>query len=150
TQDRPSTKSTGRIMSSATEARLAFEHGVLDLHTPLMVRIERQVVRESPGTCGQDPPKNGRIETTVGRLILNEVLPKTLGYHNYVMTKEAIKQLIAENLDPLGAEMTAQLEDQLKRLGFTYATRSSISFALSDIEVPPKKRTLLAEADAEA
>ena len=57
TQDRPSAKSTGRIMSSATEARLAFEHGVVDLHTPIMVRIDQEVVRESPGTRGQGSSK---------------------------------------------------------------------------------------------
>ena len=98
----------------------------------------------------KDRPKNGRIETTVGRLILNEVLPQTLGYHNYALTKDAIKQLIAESLDRLGEARTAELADHLKRLGFTYATRSGISFALSDIEVPPEKQTLLAEADAGA
>jgi DNA-directed RNA polymerase subunit beta' len=150
TETRPSTKSAGRMLSSATEARLALEHGVLYLHTPIVVQIDQLTVISAPGAQREARPTNRRIETTTGRLIFNEVLPHELGYRNHAMTKDAIKQLIAECLDRLGPQRTANVADELKRLGFTYATRSGLSFALSDIEVPPEKQTLLAEADAEA
>src|SRR5205823_3165594 len=91
-----------------------------------------------------------RIETTAGRLIFNEALPERLRFKNYAMTKERLKLLVVECLQFCGPEVTAQVADRLKALGFHYATRSGISFAISDIKVPPAKYEILAAADAEA
>jgi len=149
TQDRPSRKRAGRVFSDAIEARIALEHGVIDLHTPIYVRVDDAVIHETTDRV-TDRPKHRRIATTVGRLIFNDIVPDELRYRNDAMTKEALKLLVAKSLDRLGAERTAQFADALKRLGFTYATKSGISFAISDIEVPPEKQSLLARADAGA
>ncbi|GCE32048.1 DNA-directed RNA polymerase subunit beta' [Dictyobacter alpinus] len=150
TQERPSAKSTGRIFADAAEAHIAFEHGIIDLHTRFFVRIPDEHIFETPGLLRRAPERK-RMETTLGRLIFNEVLPAPLRFKNYEMTKERLKQVIAECLETCGEAKTAKLADALKQLGFRYATRSGISFSvLSDIEVPPEKQGLLAQAEVAA
>jgi len=149
TQERPSHKSAGRCFADAAEALLALAHNVIDLHTRIVVRLPDACVYEAPGKRVARP-SNRRIETTVGRLLFNEALPPRLRFRNYAMSKEHLKRLLAECLQICGEEETARLADDLKRLGFSYATRSGISFAISDIEVPPEKHTKLRQAEDEA
>jgi DNA-directed RNA polymerase subunit beta' len=145
TEERPSAK--GRIFADIDEALLALERGVIDVHTRMLVRVADEQIEDTPGTRLPTPPRR-RIETTVGRLIFNSVLPKELRYKNYEMTKERLKFLIAESLQVCGEATTARLADALKTLGFTYATKSGVSFSvLSDIEVPGEKHHRLSQAD---
>src|SRR6266702_6328148 len=148
TQDRPGRKSAGRVFADASEAMHALDAGVIDLHTRIVVRIPDQRLYEALGS-GKARPKHKRIETTVGRLMFNYSLPERLRFKNYAMTKDHLKLLVVECLQVCGTEVTAQVADRLKTLGFHYATRSGISFAISDIEVPPAKHEILASADAE-
>jgi DNA-directed RNA polymerase subunit beta' len=149
TQDRSSAKSAGRVFTDANEALLALDAGVIDLHTRIIVRSTDHTIFETP-ECATARPAHQRMETTAGRLLFNEALPEELRFKNYAMTKERLKLLVVECLQTCGPEATAQMADRLKTLGFHYATRSGISFALSDIEVPPAKHEILATADAEA
>jgi DNA-directed RNA polymerase subunit beta' len=149
TQDRPSRKSAGRIFADASEVLLALDAGVIDLHTRIVVRVCDQTLDETPER-GTARPAHQRIETTAGRLLFNEALPEQLRFKNDAMTKERLKLLVVECLQTCGPEVTAQMADRLKSLGFHYATRSGLSFAISDIEVPPAKHAILAAADAEA
>jgi len=149
TQDRPGGKSAGRVFADATEALLALDAGVIDLHTRIFVRAPDQTIYEAPGS-DTTMPERKRIETTAGRLMLNNVLPERLRFKNYAMSKECLKLLVVECLQVCGPEITAHVADRLKTLGFHYATRSGVSFAISDIEVPPAKHEILAAADAEA
>src|SRR5260370_1061478 len=148
TQDRPGRKSAGRIFANASEAIHALDAGVIDLHTRIFVRAPDQTIYEVPGS-GTARPEHKRIETTAGRLMFNDALPERLRFKNYAMTKEHLKHLVVECLQTCGPEVTVQVADRLKTLGFHYATRSGISFAISDIEVPPAKHEILASADAE-
>ncbi len=149
TQERPSAKSAGRVFADTSEALLALDAGVIDLHTRIIVRTADHIISETPES-GTVRPAHQRIETTSGRLLFNEALPEALRFKNDAMTKERLKRLVIECLQTCGPEVTAQMADGLKTLGFHYATRSGISFALSDIEVPPAKHELLSAADAEA
>src|SRR5260370_24232070 len=88
------------------------------------------------------------VETTVGRLILNDVLQERLRFTNYAMKKENLKQIIAECLKEYGRAKTAELADEIKRLGFTYATKAGATIAISDVKVPAGKQEELARADA--
>src|SRR5205807_98877 len=133
----------GRIFADASEALLALDAGVIDLHTRIVVRVPDQTIYEAPGSSAARP-EHRRIETTAGRLIFNEALPERLRFKNYAMTKERLKLLVVECLQFCGPEVTAQVADRLKALGFHYATRSGISFAISDIKVPPAKYEILA------
>ncbi len=149
TQVRPGRKSAGRVFADASEALLALDADVIDLHTRIFVRVRDQTIYDALGS-GTARPERKRIETTAGRLLFNDALPEQLRFKNYSMTKDHLKLLVVECLETCGPEVTAQMADQLKALGFHYATRSGISFAISDIEVPPAKHALLSAADAEA
>jgi DNA-directed RNA polymerase subunit beta' len=149
TQAHPNGKSAGRVFADASEALLALDTGVIDLHTRIVVRAPDQTIYETPGS-GTARPEHRRIETTAGRLLFNDALPERLRFKNYAMSKEHLKLLVVECLQTCGPEITTQVVDRLKTLGFHYATRSGMSFAISDIEVPPEKHAILSAADAEA
>src|SRR6266700_6053867 len=149
TQDRPGRKSAGRVFADASEAMLALDADVIDLHTRIFVRTPDQTIYEAPGSGTARPGHKG-IETTAGRLLFNDALPEQLRFKNYAMTKDHLKLLVVECLETCGPEVTAQVADRLKTLGFHYATRSGISFAISDIKVPPEKHEVLVASDAEA
>jgi DNA-directed RNA polymerase subunit beta' len=151
TADRPTSKRAGRIFTNSEEALLAYDQSLIDLQTPLIVRIPHQTIYEAPPPATAQPaPSRNRLETTVGRLIFNLALPEGLQYKNYPMTKDALKQIVAECLKLYGEQQTAQMADTLKQLGFDFATRSGISFAMSDITVPSERETLIEQGQAQA
>ncbi len=122
------------VYSSFQEAKLACDLGLVDLQARIRVRDAK--------TGGQ------LIDTTVGRIIFNEVLPEELGFRNEVLDKKVLKDLVAECSRKLGAERTAEMVDRVKDVGFHYATQSGMTIAMNDLKVPERKATLLAEADA--
>jgi len=148
TEKRPSKKQSGRVFVDANEARLAYDHGIIDLHTRITVRVPDQQIYDAPPPAQASSPTRGRIETTVGRLMFNEVLLGGLRYRNYDMTKERLKQLVAQSLAQYGESATARLADAIKHLGYHYATRSGTSFGMSDMQEPPEKQALIAEGQA--
>jgi DNA-directed RNA polymerase subunit beta' len=148
TQERPEKKGEGRVFTDTTEALLAFHHGIIDLQAPVRVRLgDVQVYHEAPPA--RPVASNGRlVQTTVGRIIFNEALPERLCFKNYAMKKENLKQVIGECFKEYGRVRTAELADEIKRLGFSYATRAGASIAISDVIVPKGKQDELAKADA--
>src|SRR5438128_5373886 len=92
---------------------------------------------------------NGKlVETTVGRIIFNDALPERLRFKNYSMKKENLRQVIGECFKEYGRVKTAELADEIKRLGFAYATKCGVTIAISDVKVPIGKQEELARADA--
>ena len=149
TQDRPDLKGEGRVFTDTTEAMLAYQHGVVDLQALVKVRIGDVDVYNVPPPAKATMHTYGKlVETTVGRLILNDVLPERLRFKNYAMKKENLKQIIAECFKEYGRAKTAELADEIKRLGFTYATKAGATIAISDVKVPAGKQEELARADA--
>jgi len=148
TQDRPNKKGMGRAFTDTTEALLAFHHGIVDLQAVIKVRLgDVPIYNDAPPT--KPVPSNGKlVETTVGRIIFNEVLPERLHFKNYAMKKENLKQVIGECFKEYGRVKTAELADEIKRLGFSYATRAGASISISDVIVPSGKHEELAKADA--
>ncbi len=133
---RPGGKGEGSVFGSFEEARLAFELGAVDLRTEIEVR---------------DADRGGeRVKTTVGRIVFNGALPPEIGFVNSVVDKSGLKQIVADCYKTLTNERTAEVLDNIKRLGFHYATTSGITIAASDIEVPTNKSVLIAEAEAKA
>jgi len=121
------------VYSSFNEAKIAFDAGLLELRALIRVR---------------DKQTNGElIKTTVGRIIFNEVVPEELGFRNQLMDKKAIKELVAECSHRLDNQVTADMVDLMKNIGFHFATRSGISIAMNDLRLPDEKEGLLAEAD---
>ncbi len=138
-EDWPGAKRAAHAFADADEARLALAAGLIDVHTKIVVRLPDRAIYDAPPPARSRTSERGRIETTVGRLLFNEILPESLRYRNYPMTKDSLKALIAECLSSCGDEATARLLDEIKQLGYHYATRSGVSLALSDIKMPPER-----------
>jgi DNA-directed RNA polymerase subunit beta' len=153
TQVRPNKKGEGRVFTDTTEALLAFQHGIIDLQATIKVRLGTQ---DNPVDIYDSPPpakpimhSNGKVvDTTVGRIIFNEALPERLRFKNYAMKKENLKQIVSECFKEYGRVKTAELADEIKRLGFNFATRAGATIAISDVKVPEGKQDELAKADA--
>ena len=120
---------TERRFANSNEARVAFEVGRITLHQPIKVRVENELV-----------------DTTVGRLIFNEVLPPEIGFINRGVAKDDIKKITAEVHRHLGNRRTAEFVDQLKKMGYHYATLAGITIAIDDVVVPDEKDEVIDSA----
>ncbi len=116
---------------------LAYSLGHVDLHTPILVA---QVY-------DHEPPPDNPVETTVGRCIFNRVLPDELRFINRPMNRGALEELIGVCYRRLGSEMTTEVADRIKNIGFRYATRAGATIAISDLVVPPEKSTIIEETE---
>ena len=94
-------------------------------------------------------PEGELISTTVGRIIFNASVPEELGFQNNLIDSNALSELVSEAYGSLGNERTAEFLDELKDLGFRYATQSGTTIAINDIVVPAVKGKLLAEGDSQ-
>jgi len=126
-----------RLFVDLDEVELAYSLGHVDLHTPIIVA---QVYDHR-----LPPPKP--IETTVGRCIFNRVLPDELRFINRVMDRGALQELVGVCYRRLGSEVTTELVDRIKNIGFEYATRSGVTIAISDLVTPPEKAAILEETE---
>ncbi len=133
TTERPDAKGEGRRFGSYDEAKLAYELGNIDLRARIRVRDQ--------SLDGQE------IETTIGRIMFNEILPPEIGFQNKIIDKSGLKQIVSECCRILNDEDTARVLDSIKQLGFRYATKSGITIAMNDIEVPESKAKMLEEAE---
>ncbi len=127
---KPGVKGEGTILGSFEEAKLTYELGVIDLRAEIEVREQEQ-----------------RVKTSVGRIIFNEVLPPELGFYNKVIDKSVLKRIVTDCSKLLSDEAMAVVLDNIKQLGFRYATKSGTTIAMSDIEVPHGKPKLVEEAE---
>jgi DNA-directed RNA polymerase subunit beta' len=123
----------GKVYGSFEEAKLAYEFGVVGLREEIEVR---------------DKETGEKLKTSVGRIIFNEVLPEQLGFYNKIVDKGTLKQIATICTKVLPDEETGRVLDSIKRLGFHYASKSGITIAVNDIEVPAAKTQLLAEAES--
>ena len=128
-------KGAGRRFASFEDTRLAYDMGIIELRAPIKVRERSQ----GDGT--------GWLETTVGRIIFNEVFPSEMGFRNQEMEKTALRDITAECYRRLSNEATAEVLDSIKQLGFHYASKAGITIAINDIEVSPEKGAIVSEAE---
>ncbi len=131
-------KGEGKIFSNPGEAIMAYDHRVLDVHAKVTVRFPAE---------GWGNVSGRRIETTVGRILFNEILPEELRYINGVVEKKMMGKIVAEGYRRLGTSRTAELVDNIKNAGFKAATRAGTTIGMSDIQVPSAKAEILAEAE---
>ncbi len=97
-----------------------------------------------------DPSVGKYIITTAGRVLFNEVVPAELGFVNETMDKKRLEGLVGASYKLFGAEVTSDLLDELKDLGFKYATRAGFTVGIDDVRIPPEKEEIIAAAQAEA
>jgi DNA-directed RNA polymerase subunit beta' len=132
TLERPGDRGEGKAFASPNDALAAFAAGIISKHARIKVRF----------------PELGRIETTAGRILFNQILPNELGFVNQPLGKKQLAKIVAEVHYQLGVTQCMQFLDQLKELGFRHATEGGISIGIDDIIIPPEKAEIIAEAQA--
>jgi len=118
-----------RHYSSGDEAMRAYEEKIINLHEWIVVRIGEE-----------------KIVTTAGRVTLNEIVPKGLGFVNQTLSKTELSALVAESNEKIGVAGTTAFLDSLKSLGFKWATKGGLTVAIDDMKIPASKPKLLEEA----
>ncbi len=127
-------KGEGMTFYSPEEVIIAYNEGKLDLHAHIKLRWT--------GITGVPEI----IETTCGRAMFNEVVPKEAGYINQVLTKKSLRDIIGNIIKIVGAARTAQFLDDIKQIGFMMAFRGGLSFNLNDVIIPDEKEELVEAA----
>jgi DNA-directed RNA polymerase subunit beta' len=147
TRESVNAKGEGMVFADVSEVHRAYQNGDVSLHARVRVRIPRYEFDES----GEAVEVSGLVETTVGRSLLSEILPKGLTFDlvNRDMSKKAISSLINACYRRVGLKETVIFADQLMYMGFSYATRSAVSFGINDMTIPEVKAKILGEAEDE-
>ncbi len=138
TKERAGAKGEGLIFYSPEEATVALNEKKVDMHAKIKVRTQ--------------DVENGEIvtkiiETTPGRLLVNQYVPVEVGYFNKVMKKSTLRDLIGDVIKVCGVARTAKFLDDIKNLGYQMAFRGGLSFNLNDIIIPEEKAKLVAEGN---
>ena len=129
TKERPGAKGEGRLFADPEDLRVAYDNEDVDLQARIRMRWNGSI-----------------IETTVGRALLNDVVPEPLRFVNRELKKKEIAQLISECYNKLGNEVTVAFLDELKDIGFRYATLSGLSIGIVDMHIPSSKGGLIENA----
>jgi DNA-directed RNA polymerase subunit beta' len=136
-------KGDGRVFADMDEVELAYQLGQVDIHT----RIKLQATTWYNDKGDRLPQAETRlIETTVGRVLFNRILPPEVQFTNEKLDKGGVKDLIAEVYELCGQEKTTEVADHIKTMGFEYAMKSGTTLAVSDISIPPERKEIIAEA----
>ncbi len=130
----PGSKGEGMTFVDINEAMIAYQLGFVHIQSPIKIRVS---INDNESEI---------IETTVGRAVLNSVVPKELGFINKKMDKKELSELIISSYNKLGIEATVKLSDDIKELGFFYATKSGLTVAATDMIVPKEKEKIIEEA----
>jgi len=130
TKAAPGTKGEGKIFGSKNEAILARDSDVIDLRAVIKVRIARELV-----------------ETTVGRILFNNCLPKEVPFINDVVNSKKLDKLISRVIKNYSGQVAEETLDKIKNLGFEYSTIAGITWGMDDLVVPPEKANLIAQAN---
>jgi DNA-directed RNA polymerase subunit beta' len=156
TRPRAGAKGEGRVFASTDEVMLALDHGVVTTQTPIRLLFKGQLVDLEQERDDQDLTHATQrnvdrhlLQTTVGRVIFNDALPKGLPFINGTMKKKGLTNLVSFCHLRLGHDETVQILDRLKNLGFLYATKAGLSIGIDDLVTPPSKPDILKAAEAE-
>src|SRR5271165_7024172 len=156
TKARPGAKGEGRTLASTDDVLIALEMGEVETLTPIKLRYTGRVIDlvhafDNQNILHTEPIEfiKQYMETTVGRVILNDQLPQDMPFINGLLKKKGLAQLVQYCYLKFGLVVTVQMLDQVKALGFLYATRAGISIGIDDMVVPSEKAGLVSEAEKE-
>ncbi|HKQ47679.1 MAG TPA: DNA-directed RNA polymerase subunit beta' [Phycisphaerae bacterium] len=135
-----------RSFSTFQEALLAYELGKISIHEQIRVRIDREQMVEGQKKRPVPVAANRVIKTTVGRLIFNDILPVGMPFYNYPLSQKGAGRVIADCYAHLGRAETIDFLDRIKELGFKRSTLAGLSFGLTDMRIPDKKKFFIEEA----
>src|SRR6266699_3167130 len=125
---------TGKSYTSVAEVELSLSQDRVTFHTPIRYFV-------------QDVEVQRWVDTTVGRVLFNAIIPSEIPFQNREMKKKALGELVFESYRKSGLQGTVPFLDRLKEFGFRYATRGGISIGIEDLHIPAEKETLLSEAE---
>jgi DNA-directed RNA polymerase subunit beta' len=146
-EDKLKHKGDGRVFADMDEVEMAYQLDQMDIHA----RIKLQTVTWFDDHNNRLSKGQSRlVDTTVGRVIFNRILPEKMHFVNRVLDKGGLKDLMADIYEVCGEESTPEVADAIKDIGFTYATRSGYSLAVSDISVPHEKADIVQDALTQA
>ncbi len=126
TKEKDNSKGENKAFSNIAEVQLAVDSGVIELHSKIRYKVDNKI-----------------IETTAGRVIFNEIIPAGMPFVNKVMDKNSLGDLVAKCYWTLGNRKTVEFLDELKELGFQYATYSGLTIGIDDIITPPEKKSII-------
>jgi len=140
-------KGEGMVFSNPEEAMRAYRNGDAELHAKVKVRLNESIRQED----GTDIENTAIVDTTVGRALLHDILPRGLPYStiNKIMTKKTVSKVIDTCYRRLGLKATAVFADQMMYTGFFYAMKSGASVGLIDMEIPDNKQEIVSLAEDE-
>ncbi|MBO9344928.1 MAG: DNA-directed RNA polymerase subunit beta' [Chloroflexi bacterium] len=143
-------KGDGRAFYSIDEVEMAYELGQVHIHAKIKLLTDTYF-DDDHKRYADNKPRRRLIETTVGRALFNRIVPAEMRFVNRVLDKGEVQRLVNQTYQVLGGDRQAEVVafvDDIKDIGFKYATRSGVSIAVSDIVVPAEKAEILAAADA--
>ena len=126
-------KGEGKIFASKNEAILAFHQGYIHPRAKIKVHFRQK--------------ENAVQETSVGRILFNNILPDEIAFQNKVMDSRNLKKLVTDVFDRFGSQMTAEIVDKIKKIGFEYAGLSGMTISVADIQIPSSKEKILRRGD---
>ena len=151
TQERDGEKGEGKFFKNMNEAILAYENGIITLHSKIKIRVSK--------TLSDGSVISGNINSTVGRCIFNEIIPQDLGFVerntpedylklevDFLVGKKQLKAILEKVINNHGATRTAEVLDDIKAMGYKYSTKAAMTVSISDMTVPEIKGQLLQEA----
>src|SRR5258707_3941360 len=154
TKGKPGAKGEGRAFANIDEVLMAVEAGQIETLTRIRLRYSGEVIDLTTAYDDQDivhtePVAYERafLNTTVGRAILNDHLPEGMPYINGLLKKKGIGQLVNFCYLQYGLEVTVKMLDEVKELGFRFATRAGLSIGIDDMVIPGDKKVLVREAE---
>ncbi|MFO7191823.1 DNA-directed RNA polymerase subunit beta' [Thermocrispum sp.] len=144
----------GKAFSSPAEAIMAYDLKEIGLHAPVKIRIsDRQPPKELEAKLaeeGWEPGKPWLAETTLGRVLFNDLLPPDYPFVNEVLPKKAQAKIVNDLAERYSMTQVAQTLDKIKDAGFYWATRSGVTLSISDVPVPDEKQQILETYEAKA
>ena len=154
TRDKAGAKGEGRVFASLEEVLLALDAKEVTTQTPIKLRIQGDLIDLTQEHDPQDILRAAVqedvrrvIDTTVGRVIFNDSIPPGLPFFNGTLKKKGLQSLVNYSHIRLGHEMTVKMLDDLKNLGFLYATKAGISIGIDDLVTPDAKKPLVDKAE---
>ena len=137
---RPGAKGEGLTFYGPEEAIIAHNEGKCDLHAQVKVMVDDIV---------DGKPCKHMVETSVGRVIVNGIIPKEVGYVNKIVSKKSLRDIIADVIKNVGFAEACEFLDGIKNLGYRMAYEAGLSFNLDDIIIPESKKDLVEKGNAE-
>ena len=137
TKIRPGAKGEGMKFYGAEDVIVAYNEKAIDMHAKIAVRLPADKLDPSKGTQ--------MVETTAGRIIVNQYVPDEVPYVNEVLGKKSLRKIITDVIKNTGVTRTAKFLDDIKNLGYDQAFRAGISFNLGDVLIPEEKASLIEE-----